>query len=130
MRTAGNFLQHAGARAQLLHRIGQRVCHAGIGDFQIVVQPRLADARVQHRRFPARIGADQQQRVRCFDALECRVEEIGLTRSGRQLRAILPAIEVGNPEAAQQILQRFDLFRRGKVTSDGRNLLACRPSQL
>ena len=35
---------------------------------QLAVQPALADARVQHRRLAARVGADQQDRVGLLDA--------------------------------------------------------------
>ncbi len=43
-------------------------------------QPALADARVDHRRFPARVGADQQTGIGLLDAGDGGVEEIAGAR--------------------------------------------------
>ena len=57
--------------------------------------PTFADARIEHRRFVARIGADDQDRVGLLDAGDGRVEEIAGAAELRIERcAILPAIDV------------------------------------
>ena len=57
--------------------------------------PALADARVEHRRFLARIGADDQQRVGLLDAGDGRVEQVARAAERRiERRAVLPAVDV------------------------------------
>src|SRR5882672_4667965 len=57
--------------------------------------PALADARVEHRRLAARIGAHDQQRVRLLDAGDGGVEQIGRPAPFRVERlALLAAIEI------------------------------------
>ena len=53
---------------EMLIVISQVRGFADDADFQIIPQPGLADAGIPDRRFLARIGADQQQRVSLFNA--------------------------------------------------------------
>ena len=118
----GDRLQRVDAGAELLDRIGQIDRRTDIGDLQRAGQPCLADARIQHRRFPARIAADQQDRIRRFDTGDGRVEQIGLARTA-ELRAVLAAIQIGDAERRHQILERLDLFGGGQIADDGGHLL-------
>ena len=81
MAAVGDGFQHADIGAQLLDRIGEIDRRADIGDLQRAGQPRLADAGIQHRRIPARIGAHQQNGVGRFHARDGGVEQIGLARA-------------------------------------------------
>ena len=61
---------------------------------QIAFQPALADAGVEDRRFPARVGADDHDRIGFVDAGDGRIEEIaGAAEFRVELGAVLPAIE-------------------------------------
>ena len=101
------------------HRIGQIHGRPDIGDLHAAGQPGLADAGIQHRRFPARIGADQQDGVGRFDAGDGRIEQIGLARARRSFAPSWRQSRLVTPSAVHQILQRLDLFGRGQVADNG-----------
>ena len=64
-----------------------------IAHFQISVQPSLADARVQNRRFPTRMSADEKNRIGRLQARNRRIEKIRGPRPAKR-GAILAAIDV------------------------------------
>ena len=66
--------QRSRTGAQVLVVVGEIRRFADDADVR-AAQPSLADARVQHRRFEARVRADQQDRVGFVDAGDGRVEE-------------------------------------------------------
>ena len=69
--------QALGAGAEIGVGIGEIGLLADHADRSgIALEEALADARIQHRRFLARIGADQHDRVGLFDAGNGRVEQI------------------------------------------------------
>ena len=93
--------------------------------------PALQDAGIEHRRFEARIGADEQNRVGLVDALDRGVEQIGgAAERGIELGAVLPAIDIGRAELLGESLQREHLLGRGKIAGDGSEALAVEPAQL
>src|SRR5208337_5103982 len=93
-------------------------------DREIAYAPALADARVEDGGFPSRIRADKKQSVGLFDPSNAGVEEIGCPSPGRIERGtVLPAIEIGDAEAGQQILERKDLLHCGEIADDRANAL-------
>ena len=93
------------------------------------VQVALADARVQHRRFEARIGADQQDRIGLVDAADAGVEDVAAARAVEH-GAVLAAVDVGRAEARHQVLQRHHRFGVALIAGDGRDLAALELAQL
>ena len=73
-------------------------------------QRALADAGVEDRRLPARIGADQQERVRLFDAGDRGVEQIG--RRGRRAGRRPGGSRCCASRAPHQVLQRHHRTRQ------------------
>ena len=90
----------------------------------------LADARVQQRRFPAGIAANDQQRVRFLDPGDGCVERVEIPPRPIDPRAILAAIEIARAEQAHEVLQRDDAFRVHEIAGDRPNPLARHPMQL
>ena len=62
--------------------------------------PALAQARVDERRLPARVGADQQAGVGLLDAGDRRVEQIAGAARGIEPGAVLAAVDVRASRAA------------------------------
>ena len=122
--------QHAGRRAKFLHPIGQIGLAADQADRNIAGQPPLADARVQHRRFAARIGADQQDRVGILDAGDRGVERVEVAARRIEPGTILAAIEVGRAERRHQVLQRQHALGVAQVAGDGTDAIAAHAMQL
>ena len=84
--------QRLRARAEIVVGIGQIGLLADQRDRELAGAPALADARIEHRRFAARIGADDQQRVGLLDAGDGGVEQIARPAPRRiERRAVLPA---------------------------------------
>ncbi len=83
-----------GAGAQVVVVVGQVGVLADHADAQRAGQPALAQAGVQHRRFDARVGPDEQdtrRRPRCL-AMR-RVEQPAFARTAAQRHAVLAAVE-------------------------------------
>ena len=120
--------QRLGAGAEILVRIGQVGPLADQPDREIAHAPALADAGVEHRRFPARIGADDEQRVGLLDAGDGGVEQIARPAPARiERRAVLPAIDVRDAEPRHQVLEREHLLDRGEIAGDGADALRRAP---
>ena len=97
----GQIAQRLGAGAEMLVVVGQVGRVADHADRQIAGAPALADAGVEHRRFEARIGADDQDRVGLLDAGDGRVEEVaGAAERRVERRAVLAAVDVRRAERA------------------------------
>ena len=92
------FLQRLRTGAEMLVVVAQVADLADHADRQVADAPALADARIEHRSLEARIGADNQHRVRLLDAFDGRIEDIARASKRRiKRRAILPAIDIGEP---------------------------------
>ena len=99
--------------------IGQVGPLADQPDREIAGAPALADARIEHGRLVARIGADDQQRVGLLDAGDGGIEQVGRPAPLRVERgAILPAIEIADAEPAHQVLEREHLLDRGEIAGN------------
>ena len=72
--------QIGGAGAEMGQMVGQVGFRPDQTDLRARLDMGLADARVQHRRFPARIGADQQDGVRFLDPGDLAVEDVMFPR--------------------------------------------------
>ena len=86
-------------------------------------RPGLADARVQNRRFQARVGADQDNGLGRVDILDPRGADIGRPVAGGQLCPIYPRLD----RAAQpfdQLLQREGRLDRHQIAHQSGNGLA------
>src|SRR5262249_53942560 len=122
MRACCNVGEGLRAGAEVLIRISEVGALADQTDRKAAPAPALADTRVEHSRFPARIRAGDEQCVGLFDSGNCGIEEISRPAPARiERRAVLPAIEVGATEPRQQLLEREDLLDCGKIAGDRAN---------
>src|SRR6516162_7530466 len=79
-------------------------------------EPALADARVEHCSFVARIRADDEDCVRPVNANDRRIEEVGPSAEFRmELRTVLATINVGRAELSEQHLQRKHFLDRRQI---------------
>ena len=92
---AGELGEALRAGAELDHRVGQVRDRADPADREAALAPALAQPGVDQRGLEARVGADQQADVGLLDAGDGGVEEVAAARLGRELRAVLAAVEVG-----------------------------------
>src|SRR5262249_19122439 len=100
-------------------------------DGKIAHAPALADAGVEHRRLPARVAADDQQRVGLVDPGDGGIEEIARPALlGVERRAILPAVEIADAEPGHQVLEREDPLARGETADNGADPLGVGPLEL
>ena len=132
MRAVGDLGERLGAGAEIIVGIGQ----VGIltdepnGYFALSLTPALKDARIQHGRLMARIGADEKDRIGLVDAGDGGVEEIGRpSKRGIECRAILAAIDIRRAELLGEQLQREHLLRGGQIAGDGGKARAVEPFQ-
>ncbi len=89
--------------------------------------PALADAGIEHRRFAARIGADDQQSVGALDAGNGRIEQVACPAPCRlKHRAVLARVDIGAAKSRHQILEREQVFDRREIAGDGADALAVR----
>ena len=103
--------QRLGAGAEIVARVGQVDLLADHAHRQRRHAPALADAHVQHGRFGARVGADDQDRVRGLDARNGRVEQVrGAPQRRIEPGLRLAAIEVRGAQRAHQLAQGKDLL--------------------
>ena len=105
-------------------RIGQLSRLADNGNFQIAPKPGFADAGIPDSRFDARIGADQQQRIRFFDAHQGRVQKVMFTHAaGAILCARRSAVGIPDAEAPEEIERRFSLLHFDQVAGNHADLV-------
>ena len=95
MTALGQLLQGLRAGAEILGLVGQVDALADHPDGHAGLQEALADAGVDHRRFPARVAADEQHGIGTLDAGDACIEEIAGPRALPDLGAVLTAVEVG-----------------------------------
>ena len=120
MRAARDIRQRLRPRAEIVVGIGEIDPLADHADRDGAAAPALADAAVEHGRFPPRIAADNQQCIGFLDAGNGRVEEVARPPPfGIERGTILAAVEIGDSEPRHQILERESLLDRGKITDDG-----------
>ena len=119
--------QAFGAGAEIIVTVSQVGLFADQADREIAGAPALADAGIEHRRLAPRIGADDQQRVGALDAGDGRVEQITGAAPGRiERRAVLPGVDIGTAETAEQILERIHFLGARQIADDGADALAAR----
>ena len=107
------------AGAEIGVGIGQVDAFADHADGEVAPQPALADARVEHRGFTPRIGADDQQRIGLLDPDDRSIEEVRRATGLRvERRAILPAIEIGRSQRRQEALEREHILDAGEIPGD------------
>jgi len=58
----------------------------------------LAQTRIDERRFPTRVGADQKARIRLFDVGNRRIEQVTGAASWIELGAVLTTVEARSAE--------------------------------
>ena len=105
--------------AEVIALVGQVGLFAEDARQHAALQPALADARVEHRRFAARIRADDEDRVRLVDARDRRIEQIGRAAEFRmQLRTVLAAVDV----------RRAELGRTGALSANISSTVARSPT--
>ena len=110
----GQRLQRLRPGAELLIVVAKVADFADHADRQIALPPALADARIEHGRLEARIGADDQHGVSLFDALDGGVEEVARAAESRiECGAVLPAVDVFGTERPDQLLQRVHFLDAG-----------------
>ena len=130
----GHILQGLRAGAQVVAGIGEVGPLADEADDEAALAPALADAGIEHGRFQARVGADEQDGVGLLDAGDGGVEQIaGAAEPGIELGAVLPAIEVARAQAheagrrARTSPRRRQDRRRSRRCAPAWHLRACRP---
>src|SRR5229473_7449519 len=78
--------EHLHREAQIEHRPDRRHPEAAL-------QIALAQPRINERRLPARIAADEETGIGLFDPGDRRVEQVAGAAGAIELRTVLPAIE-------------------------------------
>src|SRR3989337_4089766 len=107
MRAVGDLGQRLGAGAEIVVSIGEVFILADQGDgkLALALAGALQNTGSEHRRFMARIGADQKNRVGLIDAGDGGIEEVGgATESRIELGAVLAAIDVRRAELLSETL--------------------------
>ena len=112
--------ERIGAGAEIGVIVGEIGALADHPDLEVRVAPALADAGVEHRRFLARIGADDHHAVGFIDPGDGRVEEVARAAPfGIEHGAVLAAVEVRRAELPDQLLEREHLLDAAEVAGDG-----------
>ncbi len=118
MVAVGQVFERVRPRAEISVFEGEIGARPDDADRELAGKPALADAGIEHRRFHARIGADEQQRVGLVDSGDRAVEQPAGARLGIELGAVLAAIEMGRAERRQQFLERQHRFAIGLIAGD------------
>jgi hypothetical protein len=126
------FARQAAEQSKVVAEIGDRV-----GEVDRLADPeharagldRLADARVDQRRFPARVGADQQDGGRGLDAGDGGVEAVSGGRGDVELGPILTAFVQRRAVLPEQRLGCVDRLHVLKVARNRGDVLRPRPVQ-
>ncbi len=114
----GQVAQHRQVGAQPLDLVGQVCLGADREDLGALLD-RLADTGVHQRRFPAQIGADQQDRIGALDARDGRVE-VDRGQAGRVIiHAGLTTFEQGRTHLGEQRLGGEHRLAIDQITGDG-----------
>jgi len=89
--------------------------------------PALAQARVEDRRLPARVGADQEAGVGVLDSGDGGVEQIAGAPRRVDPGPVLAAIEMGRAQRPHQILERHHRLGIDQVPGERRDPVARQP---
>ena len=103
---------------QMVVAIGEVDRLADQGDPEPAHRMAFADARVDQRRLPARVGADDQAGIGLLDPGDGCVEQIARARSCRKLRPLLARIDMRRAERGEQILEHRHGLAVGEVAGD------------
>ena len=117
-------IQRLAAVAEPFDREGQIGRRADRRDPEAAAQIALSQPRIDERRFPARIGADEQTGVGLLDAGDRRVEQIAGAAPRIEPGAVLAAIETRRAEPGQQFFQRVHRLGIAKIAGDRGDPLA------
>ena len=118
-RMVGECGKRFGRRAKVIVFEGEVGHFANEPRQHAAAEPSLTDACIEHRRFVARIRADDENRVRLVDAGNRRIEKVGRTSKLRmELRTILAAVDVGRTELGEQRLEREHFLDRRQIADD------------
>ena len=117
-------VQHSAVISQHLHLKCQVEYRTDRGDPEIAVEMALAQPRIDERRFPSRVGADQQTNVRVLDARNRGVEQVSGAASRIELSTVLTAIEAHRAEAGEKLLQGKHCLGIAQITGNRRDALA------
>ena len=120
----GRAAQGLPARSEMVVAIAEFMRLAYHAHLQAARQPALSDPRIEDRRLPTRIAADQQQRIGLFDTLDGGVEEIAGTLAGNGGSAILPAVQMRRTEGPHEILERLHRLGISLVAGNGADIRA------
>lgn len=120
-----NFLQHLGIGAEIVHRIGQVDLGTNRPHLETATQIALAQARIDQRRFPTRIGADQQAGVCLLDPCDRGVEQVSGAVARLKPGPVLAAVDVRRSERGHEVLERHHRLAIDHVADDARDL-GCR----
>src|SRR5262249_30947307 len=115
---------------QPLDRISQVDRGPDARDSARAVQIALADPGVDDRRFPARIGTDQQDRVGLLDTTHARIEDVAAAWPGLELAAVLAAVDIRRPARGHEVFERHHPLGVALVPRDRRDLGAVESLQL
>ncbi len=85
-------------------------------------EPCLADTRIQNRRLIARVGSHQHHKLGAINVFDRCSADIGRAISGRQLRAVRPALNAPT-HAFDHLLERKRRFDRRQITHEASNSL-------
>jgi hypothetical protein len=119
MRARRDIRQRLRPSAEIIVAIGEIGALADQADRKGAHAPTLADARVEHGRFAARIGGDDEQCVRLIDSGDGGVEQVARPAPcWIEHRAVLPAVKIDDAEPRHQILEGEGFLDRGKVADD------------
>ena len=114
-----DFAQGIGTSAEILTRIAQLKLRSDNRDPRFPLQPGLAQAGINQRCFPARVGADQQNHICSLQPGDTCVHQITATLISWQLRAILSAIHARRAELVHHLLQGKHRFRVAHIAGNG-----------
>ena len=105
--------------AEMIVAVGQIGRLADQPDREAAHRMPFPKARVDQRRFPARIGAHDQAGIGFLDSGDGRVEQIARAGAGRELRALLAAVDMGRAEGREQVLEHRHRLAVGEIPGDG-----------
>src|SRR5262245_7383900 len=111
-------IERRAAFSQHLNRECQLEGWANCGNLETSPQKPLAQPRIDQRRLPAGVGADEQAHVCLFDAGDRRIKQIPRTAAGVELGSVLTTIHVRSAKSCQKLLEGEHRFGVAEVTSD------------
>src|ERR1700739_4871 len=111
-------IQHIAAVAEHFDRISQVERWTNRRYPKAALEIALTQPCIDERRFPARIGTDQQACIRLLSPCDRRIEQVSGAALGVELRAVLAAIEARSAEAGHECLQRAQRLGVCKIGAD------------